>query len=113
MRQFCQALGGDLINLSDITFYRDLMLYFRGLDLPNVHFWIGATDEEKEGFWVWTDGSPVTMGTPYWANFGDKHQQMPTGGTSKNCAMLDATFHYYFSSYYCSNSKDVHPICEQ
>ncbi|KAK8382234.1 hypothetical protein O3P69_015282 [Scylla paramamosain] len=48
MRQFCEALGGDLINLTNIVFYRDLMLYFRALSLTHFYFWIGATDEAKE-----------------------------------------------------------------
>ena len=23
-----------------------------------VNFWIGATDQSKEGGWIWTDGAP-------------------------------------------------------
>lgn len=31
MRQYCQAIGGDLVNLSDVQFYEDVLLYMRSL----------------------------------------------------------------------------------
>ncbi|KAK8382384.1 hypothetical protein O3P69_015368 [Scylla paramamosain] len=111
MRKLCQDLGGDLVNLSDLQFYGDLILYIKSLHLPNVHLWIGATDEAMEGIWMWTDGTPVRMGTPYWANYKD-NVQMPAGGENQNCAMLDINMHYYFNDYGCS-SPDISPICEK
>lgn len=113
MRQFCQELGGDLVNLADLQFYGDLILYIYSLDLPTTYFWTGATDERVEGLWEWTDGSVVRLGTPYWANTGSSNVQMPTGGTDQNCAMLDGNMHYYFNDYYCSeHGIGIHPICE-
>ncbi|KAG0714523.1 C-type lectin domain family 4 member D [Chionoecetes opilio] len=112
MRKFCQDLGGDLINLADLNFYGDVILYINSLNLPKkIHYWIGATDEEVEGFWQWTDGTAVRMGTPFWANFGDSNSQMPDGGTDQNCAMLDANMHYYFNDFNCPNVNE-RPLCQ-
>ncbi|XP_063862681.1 asialoglycoprotein receptor 2-like isoform X2 [Scylla paramamosain] len=112
MRKFCQDLGGDLVNLSDLQFFGDIILYIESLDLPSMHFWIGATDEATEGLWKWTDGSAVRMGTPYWANTGASNSQMPTGGTEQNCAMLDVNMHYYFNDFFCTQTY-IRPICEK
>ncbi|KAG0725074.1 hypothetical protein GWK47_039302 [Chionoecetes opilio] len=51
MRKFCQNLGGDLINLADLNFYCDVILYINSLNVPKVSYWIGATDEAAEGSW--------------------------------------------------------------
>lgn len=114
MRQYCQELEGDLVNLADLQFYGDLMLYIYSLNLPEMVFWIAATDERVEGLWEWTDGTSVRMGTPYWANYGvdDACNQTPEGGTAQNCAVLDGNYHYYFNDYPCSKTY-VHPICEK
>ncbi|XP_045138445.1 C-type lectin domain family 17, member A-like isoform X2 [Portunus trituberculatus] len=112
MRKFCQQLGGDLVNLSDLQFYGDILLYIESLHLPHAHLWIGATDEATEDVWMWTDGTPVRMGTPFWANFGDNNSQMPDGGDSQNCAMLDVNMHYYFNDFSCSK-LDISPLCEK
>ncbi|KAK8382665.1 hypothetical protein O3P69_015468 [Scylla paramamosain] len=34
MQQFCQDLGGDLINLGDVQFYEDILAYIRVLGRP-------------------------------------------------------------------------------
>ena len=31
-------------------------------------FWVGATDYLDEGNFIWSDGSPVQMGAPFWAS---------------------------------------------
>lgn len=111
MRQYCQELGGDLVNLGDVQFYEDILTYIRVLNLPRVHFWIGASDQEQEGYWIWTDRTPVKMGTPFWANYGSDNIQMPAGGSEQNCAVLDVNLHYYFNDYDCESSTKC-PICE-
>lgn len=112
MQQFCQDLGGDLINLGDVQFYEDILAYIRVLNLPKINFWIGASDLEQEGLWTWTDGTPVKMGTPFWANYGGDNIQMPAGGREQNCAVLDVNLHYYFNDYDCKSHTKC-PICEK
>nr|AEO92001.1 C-type lectin 1 [Scylla paramamosain] len=110
MRKYCQELGGELVNLADVQFYSDLILYIEILHLGKMHFWIGSSDEAIEDTWVWTDGSATRMGTPFWANYGVNNDQMPNGGTDQNCAFLDANMHYYFNDGNCS-TPHVYPIC--
>ena len=33
-----------------------------------ISYWIGATDIVEEGTYVWTDGSEVPMGAPFWGS---------------------------------------------
>ena len=81
-------------------------------ELLEVHFWIGASDLEQEGHWMWTDKTPVKMGTPFWANYGRDNIQMPAGGREQNCALLDMNLHYYFNDYECESSTKC-AICEK
>ncbi|XP_069948528.1 C-type lectin 37Db-like [Cherax quadricarinatus] len=111
MRNHCKSLGGDLVKLNDGEVYAALIRHIHGNGFPIDYYWIGATDEGHEGLWVWIDQEPVQMGTPYWANCGCDNDQMPTGGTAQNCALLDAHFHLYFNDGTCSQEANV--ICEQ
>ncbi|MPD03236.1 Perlucin-like protein [Portunus trituberculatus] len=111
-RNFCHGLGGELVNLADVQFYSDLILYLESIHMGKMHFWIGATDIANEGTWVWTDGSATRMGTPFWANYGVNNDQMPTGGTDQNCAILDTNLHYYFNDAACEKTY-IFPICEK
>uniref|UniRef100_A0A3Q1C0L2 C-type lectin domain-containing protein n=1 Tax=Amphiprion ocellaris TaxID=80972 RepID=A0A3Q1C0L2_AMPOC len=46
-RCFCQSQGGDLRRLKDV------------MNEAEDKFWIGLTDSEEEGRWLWVDGSPL------------------------------------------------------
>lgn len=62
-----------------------------------------------EGMWVWTDGTPVVMGTPYWANSGCSNEQDPDGETRQKCAILGGPFHHYMIDDYCTTT--AYPFC--
>ena len=60
---------------------------------------------------MWTDGSATRLGTPFWANYGENNNQMPTGGTIQNCAFLDDNMHFYFNDNDCD--VPLLAICEK
>ncbi|XP_045138442.1 LOW QUALITY PROTEIN: hepatic lectin-like [Portunus trituberculatus] len=112
LQNFCELIGGNLVNLSDVQFYSDLVMYLENLNVKKS-FWIGARDVNVvEGLWMWMDGSATRMGTPFWANYGENNDQTPDGGTAQNCAFLDAEMHYYFNDASCEDSF-FHAICEK
>uniref|UniRef100_A0A3Q2DR84 CD209 antigen-like protein E n=1 Tax=Cyprinodon variegatus TaxID=28743 RepID=A0A3Q2DR84_CYPVA len=50
-RDSCRGQGGDLVKIDS----REKQNMINDKDW----FWIGLTDSEKEGSWVWVDGSPL------------------------------------------------------
>ena len=75
-RQFCSVKGGDLAKIEfqeENTFIQDKF----GED-----FWLGATDKENEGSWVWTDGTPAD-----WTNW---YSGEPDGKSKANCLRMNS-----------------------
>ena len=50
------------------------------VDSSSDWYWIGLTDKEEEGKWVWSDGS-----NNVWQNW---RGQEPNGGTEENCVAI-------------------------
>ena len=44
--------------------------FFSYLGIGDIYtsYWIGATDIVEEGTYVWTDGTEVPMGAPFWGS---------------------------------------------
>uniref|UniRef100_A0A3Q2DQF7 CD209 antigen-like protein E n=1 Tax=Cyprinodon variegatus TaxID=28743 RepID=A0A3Q2DQF7_CYPVA len=57
-RDSCRGQGGDLVKIDS----REKQNMINDKDW----FWIGLTDSEKEGSWVWVDGSPLKES--FWGN---------------------------------------------
>ncbi|XP_017294279.1 galactose-specific lectin nattectin-like [Kryptolebias marmoratus] len=58
---FCNLFDAHLTSIQgddDYNFIRELVLKATG---TNTRTWVGGTDAEEEGYWVWTDGSPFTF----------------------------------------------------
>ncbi|RXG60174.1 Collectin-12 [Armadillidium vulgare] len=72
-------------------------------------FWIGATDEEEESYWVWGNGYPVRMGVPFWGT-SDNWDAEPNGGKGENCAQLSISDQYFMHDEDCQ-SEGV-PLCQ-
>uniref|UniRef100_A0A3Q2CP72 C-type lectin domain-containing protein n=1 Tax=Cyprinodon variegatus TaxID=28743 RepID=A0A3Q2CP72_CYPVA len=51
-RRLCKGLGGDLVKIDSRE--------------EQDKFWIGLTDSEEEGRWLWVDGSPLN--TSFWTD---------------------------------------------
>ncbi|KAI5621773.1 CD209 antigen-like protein 2, partial [Silurus asotus] len=58
-RRDCEAKGADLVIISSKEEQEYLSRRFRG-----VEAWIGLTDTEEEGKWMWVDRTPLS--TKYW-----------------------------------------------
>ena len=57
-RSFCVASGADLVSLNSQT---EESFVNKQIEIWGnyLYYWIGLTDEDVEGKWKWTDGSPV------------------------------------------------------
>uniref|UniRef100_A0A8C4H858 C-type lectin domain-containing protein n=1 Tax=Dicentrarchus labrax TaxID=13489 RepID=A0A8C4H858_DICLA len=62
-RDECRQKGGDLVQIDS----REEQLKLRE-KMNNIwdKFWIGLTDSEKEGTWLWVDGSPLNESLTFW-----------------------------------------------
>lgn len=54
-RDKCKELGGQLVTVPDAGTWE----FVKGLSLPTVWVWLGATDEVTEGAWKWVDGQNI------------------------------------------------------
>ena len=80
-RQFCSVKGGDLVKVEfeeENTFIQDKF----GED-----FWLGATDKENEGSWVWTDGT--------WVDWTNWKSGEPDGKRNANCLRMGSNGQWY------------------
>lgn len=109
MREYCQAIGGDLVQWKDANTLYDISEYIKRYGLDDVDYWVGANDQEEEGKWVWAnDGTEVRRGTPLWGHY--LTVQEPNGGTDQNCALLNRKECYYMHDSKCSDMHGV--ICQ-
>ncbi|ROT64977.1 antiviral protein [Penaeus vannamei] len=108
MQTICRLLGGDLAKLDHSDVIGDVVMYIKEHAMPESDYWIGASDESKEGDWVWPDGSQVRMGVPLWYRCGSTVE--PNGGVKQNCAAISNGRFYYISDEDCSGEN--YGICE-
>ncbi|CAK8695481.1 unnamed protein product [Clavelina lepadiformis] len=79
-RQTCQEMGGDLAvaGAQDLTMRRKIV---DQLSIPGLSgAWIGMTDMDEEGTWLWLNG--VAVSNPHW------YTTEPNGLANENCAIL-------------------------
>lgn len=64
-----------------------------------ISHWLGATDQHHEGTWVWVDGTPVAMGTPFWPYY-----QPDIDNEDQHCLQFHASWNGYFDDTNCTLS---------
>ncbi|XP_047738533.1 C-type lectin domain family 4 member M, partial [Hyalella azteca] len=96
-RTQCGHIGGDLIILNDCDQYRKVNLYLTKQGYRPIGFWIGGSDVAVQGQWRWIDGSPMSMGLPYWGNSGEGEPEPDEPGV-ENCLELSSVWMYRFSN---------------
>ncbi|MDK2413155.1 C-type lectin domain-containing protein, partial [Aphanizomenon sp. 202] len=109
---WCGYYGATLAKLDDASVFAALVQEIKNSGISETFFWIGASDSAAEGNWVWLDGTPVAMGTPFWSLTGSSCTvQEPKGGTGQNCAALHPKRSYYFDDIGCTTQAGA--ICEK
>ncbi|KAG7160141.1 collectin-12-like 2 [Homarus americanus] len=108
-----------LAEVKNANTHREVYEYIKTYGLTGS-FWLGASDLEYDGDWVWLDGTRVERGTPFWSlHYGvlgtylrlNSWSQEPTGGAEENCLALDSGRFFYFNDVACD--KMNHPICQE
>ncbi|XP_064095671.1 oxidized low-density lipoprotein receptor 1-like [Macrobrachium nipponense] len=125
-RAFCKVLGGDLLTIKNITQFADIVQHLQRLVLPSS-FWIGGSVHNDTVGWTWIDGSPMDMGSPFWATrytpFCIKrngttaksdetcyhYYQSPKAVPSGECASISFQHSYYISDEDCL--RKMSPLC--
>ncbi|XP_070841094.1 CD209 antigen-like protein C [Chaetodon trifascialis] len=83
-REECRLKGGDLVQIDSREEQSFLHQRLQDkMDYPEDKFWIGLTDSQEEGKWLWVDGSPLDESLKFWST-GE-----PDNWTGKNGEIID------------------------
>ncbi|XP_075867986.1 C-type lectin domain family 4 member E-like isoform X3 [Nelusetta ayraudi] len=115
-RQRCQQQGGDLVRIDSREEQR--FLAERLKEKMKDHedkFWIGLTDAQTEGQWLWVDGSPLNKSLKFWNNNEPDNWRERNREHGEDCAALGGISNYVnLANWYDQNCKDSHKsICEK
>lgn len=118
-RDKCQSFSGDLVKIES----REEQDFLDGkarklMDSKSDQFWIGLTDVQTEGQWLWTDGSLLDENLAFWTK--NIHNSEPDNWRvqdpdGEHCAQMGETWlinglkSWYDTS--CKNKKRF--ICEK
>ncbi|XP_019638753.1 PREDICTED: perlucin-like protein, partial [Branchiostoma belcheri] len=97
----CHEEGGHLATAKNNETHNFLANHVRNTTKQNT--WIGLSDLENEGLWVWDDGT-LLVGEGIWGT------NEPNGGTRENCAHIYPSKDYRWNDSTCPSS--YYYICE-
>ncbi|XP_076451853.1 uncharacterized protein LOC143287617 [Babylonia areolata] len=93
----CRHRGGHLVIIRDLATQRFLYNTLKNDLHYNDILWIGLTDQESEGHWVWVDGTAPTF--TYWASDQPGHM-----GGLEDCGVMDVSAGGKWHDYRCSDA---------
>nr|XP_026691933.1 hepatic lectin [Ciona intestinalis] len=104
-RDACEELGGWLIIYGEIdhTVREQLKKRYRSL-LNNKNYWIGLTDKDKEGEWIWDDWTAVDSSQLRWK------EGEPNGQKNSNCVI---STRYAWYDINCNLDTKYQTLCER
>ncbi|XP_066946977.1 uncharacterized protein [Macrobrachium rosenbergii] len=121
-RAFCNVLDGDLMTFpKSVTQFAGIVQHLQkhGLDKS---FWIGGALQNASEGWMWVDGSPMVMGTPFWATTYSpdcgaaetegvcrRYHQRPEEAAPGHCASLSFDHFFYITDEDCLDRRS--PLC--
>ncbi|XP_078666385.1 semaphorin-5A-like isoform X2 [Branchiostoma floridae x Branchiostoma belcheri] len=97
-RQVCQQDGGDIYMWRDADAVARLKIKLISDDTPSL--WIGLSDEDVEGTWVWADGT-VLGGN----DFTDWFPDPPVNTPGKDCVVARKSTQYRWRAARCSKRR--------
>ncbi|XP_066267572.1 C-type lectin domain family 4 member F-like [Branchiostoma lanceolatum] len=97
----CNEEGGRLATVKTNETHNFLTNHVRAT--TKAHTWIGLSDVETEGVWIWDDGT-VLVGEGMWGT------SEPNGGTRENCVHIYPAKDYLWNDSTCPSS--YYYICE-
>lgn len=104
--EYCQALGGYLAEVLNEESQRFLVAEATALG-ESTNWWLGATDQELEGQWVWVKNAvPVEFSAWYPGEPNDL-------GLDENCLHLFSRYGYQWNDSHCSESYLSKPLCQK
>ena len=80
-QSLCESMGGHLVSITDSVEQNEVVALLNGCE-QGVYY-IGATDEEKEGTWKWVTGESFSYNN--WDKTGGNE---PSGGTKENYSAI-------------------------
>lgn len=104
-RDYCRSIQGDLASPDS---YEDFKNFIGQQRLSRAYtYWLGASDINQEGSWIWVDGRPIDQNSTVWAT------GKPSDSRSANCMAFKPNnkFEIIATDEECRISKYF--ICEQ
>ncbi|XP_068249362.1 uncharacterized protein [Palaemon carinicauda] len=125
-RAFCGVLNGDLLTIKNISHFAEIVRHLQRYELSS-NFWIGGSIANTTVGWTWLDGSPMEMGSPFWATrysptciqrnvttatsetICDRYYQAPEKVMKGQCASLSYEHSFYMTDEDCL--RRMSPLC--